>query len=1612
MLQARPNVLFIAVDDLRPELGCYGADHIVSPNIDKLAASGVRFDRAYCQQAICGPSRASVMTGRRPDSTSVHGNHTHFRKIDPDIVTLPQHFKNHGYHTQSMGKIYHGVFPPGSSRTVADTFGDEPSWSVPTFRPGPRYYYTEEGVAAAKQVFKKLYGKGDWRQKLVFGPATEAPEVEDSVLYDGQVADRAVATLEALAKKKDKPFFLAVGFIKPHSPYIAPKKYWDLYDEKEVALASDQALPEDAPSLAGHGSGELRRYTDQKKRGPIPEADQRKVRHAYYACVYYIDAQVGKVLDALEEQGLAEDTIVVLWSDHGYHLGEKGLWGKTTNYELDTRVPLIVRAPGRKGNGKASGALVELVDLYPTLAEFAGLPVEDHLEGTSFVPLLDDPEKRWKKAAFSQFTRGKHRGYAIATEFDRYVEWYEIGTSNLVARELYFHREDSAERMNVAEGRDYAVSHFSRLLDRGEGWRHTLPNPEFTVAAIFGDNMVLQRGKPLTIWGTARPGAEVNVTFGDARFKGRAENDGNWAVHSEVDPLKPSGEGKPLIVTCGQHRKVFENVVVGDVWICAGQSNMRWMVRQSSGGSSAIAAADNPNLRLIDFKGRVYPNARRYSVAELRKGSIEGYYTTEGWRSASPESVADFSAVAYFFGSKLQRELDVPIGLIHNAVGGVPMETYIPREAFETDPKLKPLLDDWINNDGIPTWVRKRAGQNLTAWIDKPTGLRPRHPFEPGFLFEAGLRPLVGMAHSGFIWYQGESNATEDGANSAVIDPAANEHKFKTLIRSWRRAWDEPKLPFYFVQLPGLNRDWAPFREVQRKVAEDLKHVGMAVTYDVGHPTNVHPASKKPVGERLALQALAKTYGRTTIDPDGPKLVGHSVVGDGIQLKFDKRVFTGNGKAPFGFTIAGADKLFHPAKGVIDGNNVRISSPRVKAPVAARYAWANDPDADLTNRQGMLASPFRTDGFALVAAPRPIPDGAMSFEGSKPGEFTELLTASGKWTAKPGHAEVNGKFAHSGRQSLHIFGGEDRQVEFTPIDAQMPWGQLSFRAERWTVRKPFAFRIEALENGKWKEIYNGDHKIKVGARFLSQVAVPVPAKLEKFRFTCTAPKNSGILIDDVRLAPAKEMEVNVFLGWPVNPVLIGRPENPALRINCHADGNLNPKTVRSLQVSVAESDHVADIKSVRILVDGEPFGESMKPAETMMFRGERELKDGDNTFVVHLELADEASLDRSVKATCHGIGFEKSFKTPIAHAIGQGKLRIGVAVRQSGQDKCHTYRIPGLATTNKGTLIAVYDNRYRGGGDLPGDIDVGLSRSTDGGQTWEPMKVIMDMGDDPKWRYDGIGDPAVLVDRKTNTIWVAATWSHGNRSWHGSGPGMKPEETGQFMLVKSEDDGLTWSKPINITSQIKDPKWRFVLQGPGKGITLKDGTLVFPAQFRGENEAPVNGKPFSTLIYSVDGGETWTIGTGVKIDTTEAQLVELGDGSIMINCRDNRGGSRSVYTTTDLGKTWKAHQTTRGSLPEPVCMASLIRVEQPKHGSVLFFSNPPQARGRHHMTIKASRDEGNTWPKRYHTLIDERFSAYSCMTRVGEDKVGLLYEGVRGLFFVRVPIAELLGESK
>jgi len=474
------NVLFLAVDDLRPEIGCYGVPKIRTPNIDKLASRGTVFLRAYCQQAVCSPSRTSLLTGRRPDTTRIYDLQTHFRLTLPDVVTLPQCFKQHGYHCQAFSKIYHGGLD------------DRRSWSVPHWRPrGPGYGKPETLAELRRQREKiKAEGKGPATKVLqrdpktrtvlrrsrpkyrVRGPSWEEPDVSDNALPDGKTADKAI---EVLREVKGKRFFLAVGFLKPHLPFVAPKKYFDLYPPGTLGPADNPFPPKDCPRIALHNWGELRNYSDIPKKGPLAKKKALELIRAYYAATSYVDAQIGPVLDELDRLGLTEKTVVVLWGDHGWHLGEHGLWCKHTNFEVATRSPLIFRAPNQKRPGAKTDALAEFVDIYPTLCQLCELPIPGGLEGISLVPVMDNPKRPWKKAAFSQYPRGRVMGYSMRTDRYRYTEWVKRTGGEAVARELYDHQNDPGENVNIASKPESKalVAKLSKMLHAG--WRAALP---------------------------------------------------------------------------------------------------------------------------------------------------------------------------------------------------------------------------------------------------------------------------------------------------------------------------------------------------------------------------------------------------------------------------------------------------------------------------------------------------------------------------------------------------------------------------------------------------------------------------------------------------------------------------------------------------------------------------------------------------------------------------------------------------------------------------------------------------------------------------------------------------------------------------------------------------------------------------------------------------------------------------------------------------------------------------------------------------------------------------------------------------------------------------------
>ena len=651
----------------------------------------------------------------------------------------------------------------------------------------------------------------------------------------------------------------------------------------------------------------------------------------------------------------------------------------------------------------------------------------------------------------------------------------------------------------------------------------------------------------------------------------------------------------------------------------------------------------------------------------------------------------------------------------------------------------------------------------------------------------------------------------------------------------------------------------------------------------------------------------------------------------------------------------------------------------------------------------------RESGIAEERSPS---TASTSFEDAKPGRFEQLNTEVGKWTSQAGVAIVDAKHASTGQQCLHLTGDETSVVTLHLDDAVDTSGVLSFRAERWTSRPPFSFRIEQNSGDGWQEIYEGDASVRVGRAFLSQVTVPLnDDKIERLRITCKSPPNAGILIDDILIGPAERQQIASVEVVPCSlPALVGAETCPLAKLKIMATGVVDPISLTEIR---ARLEGIEQIQALQV-ADGAPVStaELVKPAIKAL-QVSQELKAGENIVWLRCQLKPDANIDLRVGAAIEQVTFSNGQTIELEAPVSS--QRMGIALRQRGDDGAHTYRIPGLATTNRGTLIAVYDIRRRRGSDLPGDIDVGMSRSVDGGRTWEPMKAIMDMGDNPDWKYDGIGDPAVLVDRSTNSIWVAGLWSHGDRGWHGSGPGLTPEETGQLILVRSDDDGVTWSEPINITDQVKHPDWSLLLQGPGKGITMQDGTIVFAAQY--QDHPRQQRLPRSTIIYSKDHGSTWQTGTGAFDDTTEAQVIETEPGVLMLNCRYNRASSRVVMTTRDMGKTWQQHPSSEISLIEPgACMASLIGADQEAGsdlGGWVLFSNPDSLHGRNHMTIKASSDGGRTWPKQHRLLLDEDNGAgYSCMSMIDDHTVGILYEGSQAhLTFQRIPLIEILDGS-
>ncbi|MBK1879762.1 sulfatase [Pelagicoccus mobilis] len=463
----RPNVMLILVDDLKPTLGAYGDEHAISPNIDRLANMGMRFDLAYCNQSVCMASRYNLLLGSRSTSTGFYRFGTQFREVYPDAVTLPQHFMNNGYHVESMGKVFH----IGHGNT-----NDEASWSIPHHKEKVIEYVVPESTnrqLTREEVFfqnSRMHFKLPPMKDIPRGALGEAPDVLDEAYADGRVATHAINRLRTLKKNPDQPFFMAVGFARPHLPFSAPKKYWDMYDAAKLPMPEFEKAPKGTPAFAVKGRGEISNFKPFPETGPISDDLKRYVIHGYYASMSYVDAQIGRVIDELKRLKMEDNTIIVLWGDHGWHLGDHGSWTKHSNFEQANRIPYLIVAPGVAKPGSSTTQLAETVDIYPTLAELAGLPapkVPQPIDGVSMVPVLKDSKERIRDHAYHSFAkRGNLVGQAIRTDRYRMVRWVDLNEKESPIYELYDYEKDPLETVNLAESQPEVLATLERIADQ------------------------------------------------------------------------------------------------------------------------------------------------------------------------------------------------------------------------------------------------------------------------------------------------------------------------------------------------------------------------------------------------------------------------------------------------------------------------------------------------------------------------------------------------------------------------------------------------------------------------------------------------------------------------------------------------------------------------------------------------------------------------------------------------------------------------------------------------------------------------------------------------------------------------------------------------------------------------------------------------------------------------------------------------------------------------------------------------------------------------------------------------------------------------------------------
>ena len=485
------------------------------------------------------------------------------------------------------------------------------------------------------------------------------------------------------------------------------------------------------------------------------------------------------------------------------------------------------------------------------------------------------------------------------------------------------------------------------------------------------------------------------------------------------------------------------------------------------------------------------------------------------------------------------------------------------------------------------------------------------------------------------------------------------------------------------------------------------------------------------------------------------------------------------------------------------------------------------------------------------------------------------------------------------------------------------------------------------------------------------------------------------------------------------PVLNDGESTVVLRFNLKTQ---RPRTITCIKIDTHGTTNLSDIRELSVMMDRKAgdlaMGKTIPQQDKHIIHLSQstDIPAGDHTCKLLVRTKKNANLLHRIGLQITAIEFKDGNHLRIEKNPDYIPARLAYPIHKRGQHQCHTFRIPAIAKANDGSLLAVYDMRYNSRRDLQEHMDIGLSRSTDGGQTWSPPRPIMDMGEygGKPQKENGCSDPGILVDQQTGEVFVSACWTHGKPGTHqwigkGSEPGIDIHQSTQFMVVRSQDHGRTWSSPENWTKRLKNPKWHLFAPAPGNGITMKNGTLVMPTQGRDEK-----GLPFSNITWSKDRGKTWHVSTPARNNTTECAVAELPDGSLMLNMRDNRNrrdkshtNGRAVATTNDLGKTWTKHSSDHSALPEPVCMASLISFDNPKGKHTLFFSNPRNKKGRSKMTIQMSLEGGKTWPQKHHILLDSRGGAYSSLVMIDHKTIGILYESsAADMIFQKVPLSD------